>query len=104
MHSIQLVDIPATPDKKRGLDYCLEKRLSQYNQSVRDSLQFSPLIKITELVIMLFTIIFKRDLILSCGVMQLNQQKKGGLISVKRNDYHSTTSLSEIHVVYSSPP
>ena len=42
MHSIQLVDIPATPDKKRGLDYTLEKRLSQYNQAVRDSLQFLP--------------------------------------------------------------
>lgn len=47
-HSIQLLDIPATPDRKRGLDYTLEKRLSQYNQAVRESLQLSPLIKITE--------------------------------------------------------
>ncbi|VDI17535.1 alpha-mannosidase [Mytilus galloprovincialis] len=48
-HSIQLLDIPATPDKKRGLDYTLEKRLSQYSQSVRDSLQFNPQLTITDL-------------------------------------------------------
>ena len=106
MHSIQLVDIPATPDKKRGLDYCLEKRLSQYNQSVRDSLQFSPLIKITELVIMLFNIIFtehySKGVLLACSLMQLTNKKKGGLIFVKRNDFHCTTRLSEI--VYSSLP
>ncbi|CAC5364561.1 LIMK1 [Mytilus coruscus] len=48
-HSIQLLDIPATPDKKRGLDYTLEKRLSQYSQTVRDSLQFNPQLTITDL-------------------------------------------------------